>query len=338
MGTGFTPKDWAKEAQDARAREKALRRSRRPESAPASRSRGRKGAQRPVQDDPDNVVLAAEKRAPQELARLREQGASLERELRQSQAELRKTQDFRVSSVPSKMKIPPWKPKRPKSAPPRKPLKVPAPPSSIHSGTSVDLWHNNHKLRAKHEAEGYISTMRGDLGHWYTARRPGEVAGSAEWTKSHAMDWAQPNLREDIRQMHYGSEQSVADLKVLEKAARGMRALEYEKERPTVTDYRTGTGKKHDEKNTAKAFKALPYAQASRVPSLCPQIWDKTRAELTGPKRVERSSQELAADLRRVRSERQVHEDAADKARDERIAATALDWTGSQIVIGFEKL
>jgi hypothetical protein len=285
------------------------------------------------------VVRAAEKRAPQELARLKEASSSLERELQSAQADLRATQDFRRSSVPSKMKIPPWKPKRPRSAPPRKPLKVPAPPSSVHSGTSVDLYHNDFKLRRKREAETYFSTMRTDLGHWYTARRQGTVAGSAEWTKGSAMDWAQPSLRESVRNLHYGSEENLLDLKVLERAARGMRALEYERDqRPKATDYREGTGKKHVDKSNAKAFKMLPYAQASRVPSLSPQIWDKKRSDLIQPPRPERSSQQLAEDLRRVRSERQVHEEAADRARDERIKATALDWTGSSIQVGFEKL
>ena len=44
------------------------------------------------------------------------------------------------------------------------------------------------------------------------------------------------------------------------------------------------------------------------------QIWDKKRSDLCAPPRPERSSRELAEDLRRVRSERQFHDENANRA------------------------
>ena len=59
-------------------------------------------------------------------------------------------------------------------------------------------------------------------------------------------------------------------------------------------------------------YKVLQY----QLKNLCKksQIWDKKRSDLCAPPRPERSSRELAEDLRRVRSERQFHDENANRA------------------------
>jgi hypothetical protein len=175
-------------------------------------------------------------------------------------------------------------------------------------------------MRAKRDAEGFQSTLRGDLGHWFRARRPGD--------QTHP--WSQSDVRDQVHALHYGTTANDKDLAVLEAAARGLKFLRQRQQ----TDYQAGVGApKHGAKTTA--FSPLPYGQASKLP-MQPMIWDKPRSAMCAPPIAERSSQQLEADLLAVRAQRMAHEEAAQKARDDRIAATSGDWVSSKIQFGFE--